>query len=57
MAKDPMSSFGNLMLGCISDDYIRQERRVVLEGVLFLVLGVCASLATTYLLSLAGVLL
>jgi hypothetical protein len=57
MAKDPMSSFGKLMLGCISDEYIRQERRVVLEGVVFLALGVCASLATTYLLSLAGILL
>ena len=57
MTKDPMSSFGNLMLGCISDEYVRQERRVVLEGVLFLSLGICASLATTYLLSLAGILL
>lgn len=52
-----MSSFGNLMLGCISDEYIQQERMVVLEGVLFLALGVCASLATTYMLSLARVLL
>jgi len=52
-----MSSFGNLMLGCISDEYIPQERMVVLEGVLFLALGVCASLATTYMLSLARVLL
>jgi hypothetical protein len=57
MAKDPMSSFGKLMLGCISDEYIRQDRRVVLDGVLFLLLGVCTSLATTYLLSLAGILL
>jgi hypothetical protein len=57
MAKDPMSSFGKLMLGCISDKYMQQESRVVLEGVLFLVLGVCTSLATTYLLSLAGILL
>jgi hypothetical protein len=57
MTKDPMSSFGNLMLGCISDEYVREERRVVLEGVLFLALGICASLATTYLLSLAGILL
>ena len=52
-----MSSFGKLMLGCISDEYIRQDRRVVLDGVLFLLLGVCTSLATTYLLSLAGILL
>jgi hypothetical protein len=52
-----MSRFGKLMLGCISDEYMQQEGRVVLEGVLFLTLGVCASLATTYLLSLAGILL
>jgi hypothetical protein len=57
MARDPMSSFGKLMLRCIRDEYVRQERRVVLEGVLFLALGICASLATTYLLSLAGILL
>jgi hypothetical protein len=57
MAKDPMSSFGNLMLGCISDEYVQQERRVVLEGILFLALGLGASLVTTYLLSLAGILL
>ena len=52
-----MSSFGKLMLGCISDEHMQQENRVVLEGVLFLVLGVCTSIATTYLLSLAGILL
>jgi hypothetical protein len=57
MTKDPMSSFGKLMLGCISDEYTRQERGVVLDGILFLALGACASLATTYLLSLAGILL
>jgi hypothetical protein len=57
MAKDPMSSFGKLMLRCISDEYVQQEMTVVLEGILFLALGVCASLATTYLLSLAGILL
>ncbi len=57
MARDPMSSFGKLMLGCISDEYLRPERRVVLEGVLFLTLGICTSVATTYLLSLAGILL
>ncbi|MGD0319888.1 MAG: hypothetical protein ABSB56_09370 [Nitrososphaerales archaeon] len=57
MARDPMSYFGKLMLGCISDEYVRPDKGVVLEGVLFLALGVCASVATTYLLSLAGILL
>jgi len=57
MPKDPMSSFGNLMLVCISDEYTQRERRMVLEQVLFLALGVCASVVTTYLLSYAGILL
>ena len=57
MPKDPMSSFGDLMLSCISDEYAPREKGAVLEGVLFLALGVAASVATTYLLSLAGVLL
>jgi hypothetical protein len=52
-----MSSFGNLMLRCISDEYAHKEVGVVLEGVIFLALGVCTSVATTYLLSLAGILL
>jgi hypothetical protein len=52
-----MSSFGNLMLRCISDEYARKEIGVVLESVVFLALGVCTSVATTYLLSLAGILL
>jgi hypothetical protein len=57
MPKDPMSSFGNLMLGCISDEYTQEERKLVLDEILFLALGVCASVMTTYLLSLAGILL
>jgi hypothetical protein len=56
MPKDPMSSFGNLMSGCINDEYT-QENGVVLTEVIFLALGVCASVVTTYLLSLAGILL
>jgi hypothetical protein len=57
LTRDPMSSFGNLMLRCISDEYAHKEIGVVLESVVFLALGVCASIATTYLLSLAGILL
>jgi len=52
-----MSSFGELMLGCISDEYTQEEGRELLDEVLFLALGICASLATTYFLSLAGILL
>jgi len=57
MPKDPMSSFGGLMLGCISDEYTKYDSGNVLESVLFLALGVCASIVTTYVLSLAGILL
>jgi len=52
-----MSSFGGLMLGCISDEYTRHEKGTFWESVLFLALGVCTSVVTTYLLSLAGILL
>ncbi len=45
------------MQGCISDDYTQMERGVALDGILCLALGVCASVVTTYLLSLAGILL
>lgn len=48
--------FGNLMSVCIRDDYAK-EQKVLAEGVLLLLLGACTSVATTYLLSLAGVLL
>ena len=57
MPKDPMSMFGGLMLSCIRDEYTKQEMGAVLEGALFMTLGICASLVTTYLLSLVGILL
>jgi len=57
LTKDPLSTFGNLMTGCISDDYQERDRGLTLEGILFLTLGVCASVVTTYVLSLAGILL
>jgi hypothetical protein len=55
LPQDPGSTFGGLLAGCISDDYVKEERRVITEGVLFLILGACSSVATTYLLSLAGI--
>jgi len=57
MPKDPMSSFGDLTAVCISDEYARDEKGTVLESILFLIMGLGASIATTYLLSLAGILL
>ena len=56
MSKDPGSTFGRLLAGCIRDDYVKQERQILAEGVLFLVLGAVSSVATTYVLSLAGIL-
>jgi hypothetical protein len=56
MDPNPASKFGSLLRGCISDEYLRPEKRVLAEGAAFLLLGVCCSVATTYLLSVAGVL-
>ncbi len=55
MSEDPSSIFGSLMLGCIRDEYAHDDKGVLVEGAVFLVLGVFASVATTYLLSLAGI--
>lgn len=53
MASDPRSIFGGLLAGCISDEYDRPGK-VLAEGALLMVLGAFCSVATTYLLSLAG---
>jgi len=54
---DPGSIFGGLLAGCIRDDYVKYKDRAAAEGVLFLLLGAVSSVITTYLLSLAGILL
>lgn len=54
MSRDPASTFGNLMLGCIRDRYLEEDRMEVIQGAAALGLGLAASLATTYLLSMAG---
>lgn len=55
LSQDPGSTFGGLLAGCISDDYVKEQRRILTEGVLFLILGAASSVATAYLLSLAGI--
>jgi len=55
MPPDPGSIFGSLLGSCIRDDYVEQGKRSMAEEILFLVLGVCTSVATTYLLSFAGI--
>ena len=55
LSRDPGSTFGGLLAGCIRDDYVKDEKRVLTEGVVFLILGAISSVATTYLLSVAGV--
>lgn len=57
MPPDPGSIFGGLLAGCIRDDYVKYKDRAAAEGVLFLLLGAVSSVITTYLLSLAGILL
>jgi hypothetical protein len=54
MPQDPSAIFGGLMRACIRDEYTREDKRVLAEGAVFLILGVCASFATTLLLSWAG---
>jgi hypothetical protein len=56
LPRDPGSIFGGLLNVCVRDDYVR-ERRLLTEGVLFVLLGVVSSFATTYLLTMAGLLL
>ncbi|MBI3841488.1 MAG: hypothetical protein HY297_06030 [Thaumarchaeota archaeon] len=54
MPPDPGSIFGSLLRGCISDVYLKGDRKDYVESAVFLSLGVCSSIATTYALSLAG---
>ena len=56
MSRDPGSIFGGLFSVCIRDEYVKLDRKFVAEGVLCLILGAASSIVTTYVLSLAGVL-
>ena len=55
MPRDPISNFGNLILGCIRDEEVPEKTRVILESVLFLALGLASSATTAYVLSLTGI--
>jgi len=55
MSQDPGSYFGGLLMKCIRDDYLKEDKKVLAEGVVLLILGASSSVATTYLLSLAGI--
>ncbi|HLQ06971.1 MAG TPA: hypothetical protein VK126_04390 [Nitrososphaerales archaeon] len=55
MPPEPGSIFGSLLGACISDDYVEHGKRGMAEEVLALVIGACTSVATTYLLSVAGI--
>ena len=57
MPQEPGTIFGGLLAGCISDDYIKPDKKMIAEGVVFLILGAFSSVATTYLLSMVGILL
>jgi len=56
LTRDPGSVFGGLFSVCIRDDYVKEDRKIMAEGVLFLIFGLVSSVVTTYVLSLAGVL-
>lgn len=55
MSQEPLSMFGALYNVCIRDEYAK-ERKLLTEGVAFLVLGAASSLLTTYVLAYLGVL-
>jgi hypothetical protein len=54
LPQEPGKIFGGLLGVCVRDDYVKDK--VLAEEVLFIALGACSSLVTTYLLSVAGVL-
>ena len=56
LPRDPGSIFGGLLAACIRDDYVKSGRNLATEGMIFVLLGVCSSVVTSYLLSVAGVL-
>jgi hypothetical protein len=56
LSRDPGSIFGGLFSVCIRDEYVKQDRKIMAEGVLCLILGAVSSVLTTYVLSLAGIL-
>lgn len=56
LSRDPGSIFGGLFSVCIRDDYVKPDRKMVAEGVLCLILGAVSSIVTTYVLSVAGIL-
>ncbi len=57
MPPEPVSIFGHLLARCIRDDYIKDDSKLAAEGVVFVLLGAVSSVVTTYVLSVAGVLL
>jgi hypothetical protein len=54
MTQDPIIIFGNLLRGCISDRYLSTDRKATRESLLFIILGMCSSVATTYALAAVG---
>jgi hypothetical protein len=54
MSQDPSSVFGSLLRGCIRDRYVPIRKSEEMERLLFVLLGLLSSVATTYLLSAVG---
>ncbi len=55
MPRDPGSRFGALFGVCIRDEYVKEDWSTAVEGAILVILGAVSGVATTYLLSLAGV--
>ncbi len=55
MPRDPGSIFGALFGVCIRDEYVKEDWSTAAEGAILVILGAVSGVATTYLLSLAGV--
>jgi hypothetical protein len=54
MTSDPGTLFGGLLYTCISDRYLPRDKAAAAEGAAFIILGLCSSFLTTYILSAAG---
>jgi hypothetical protein len=54
--QDPLSVFGALLHGCIREDNQADDRKLLKEGVAFLLLGVVSSVVTTYVVASLGLL-
>ena len=56
MVPDPLTMFGGLLRSCIREDSDADDKKILKEGVAFLLLGSATSLVTTYVVASLGLL-